>query len=93
MSEKITLEEKSPIEFPCDFIVKVLIHANDDHEEKVINIALRNFPKLDVNTITKRSSKDDNYWSLTITVYAENKAQLDKLYTELSGTEEVIMAL
>jgi len=86
-------ETSSPIKFPCDFIVKIMGKANTQFEERVINIILRHFPDNDLQSIKKRSSRDNNYLSLSITVHPENQAQLDELYQELTNAEEVLFAL
>ena len=86
-------EYSSPIEFPCDFIIKVMGKADEKFEEAVFTIILHHFPTFDRNLITKRASKDNNYWALTFTVYVESKPQLDKIYQDLSDCQEVLMAL
>jgi putative lipoic acid-binding regulatory protein len=40
-----------------------------------------------------RSSKQGRYLSLTVTINAKSRAQLDALYSELSGNPMVIMVL
>jgi uncharacterized protein len=86
-------EFSSPINFPCDFVVKVMGNANQEFIDSVINRFKRHFNDLDENKIVRRNSKDHNYVSLTVTVYAENQAQLDSLYQELSDAPEVLVAL
>lgn len=86
-------EFSSPINFPCDFVVKVMGNADKEFVKSVINRFKRHFKDLDENKIIRRNSKDHNYLSLTITVYAENQAQLDSLYQELSDAPEVLVAL
>lgn len=86
-------ENASHIKFPCDFTIKVLGKNNDDFENKVLMIVHHHFPKFGNGSLQKRLSKGDNYLSLSITIHAENKAQLDAIYTELSAAPEVLMAL
>lgn len=56
-------------------------------------IVRRHFPQFGNGSLQKRLSKGDNYLSLSITIHAENKAQLDAMYTDLSQAPEVLMAL
>ena len=44
-------------------------------------------------TIEMRSSKHGRYLSLTVTLQAKSREQLDALYSELSGHPLVIMVL
>jgi putative lipoic acid-binding regulatory protein len=40
-----------------------------------------------------RESRDGNFVSLTLMVRTENQAQLDAIYTSLSGNDQVLMVL
>lgn len=82
-----------PIEFPCEFAIKIVGEASDFFEEKVNTIIKRHCAEEDIKDISKRHSKQGNYLALTVTVYVENQAQLDSIYIELSSTPEILMAL
>lgn len=43
--------------------------------------------------VVKQPSREGKFVSITITFVAENRAQLDALYTALSDNEHVLMAL
>ncbi len=86
-------EQDSPIKFPCDFIVKITGKNDTDFEKKVIDVITRHYPDFTESSLTKRSSKNKNYLALSVTVHAENKAQLDALYLELNSLPEVLMTL
>ncbi len=83
----------SSIDFPCDFVIKVVGKNTDKFEEVVLGIVKKHFPKYGNGHLNKRLSRNASYQSLTITVYAENKAQLDSLYQDLSSAPEILMAL
>jgi putative lipoic acid-binding regulatory protein len=40
-----------------------------------------------------RDSRGGNYLSVTVTIRAESRAQLDAIYRDLTGDERVLMAL
>ena len=86
-------EHSSPIQFPCDFVVKVMGKAHDEFEKTVYTIIKKHFPDIADNSIKQRHSKDRNYLALSITVHAESKQQLDSLYQDLSSNNQIIMAL
>ena len=85
--------ESSAIQFPCDFTIKVMGKSQPTFEETVLSIIRKHFPAIQKNNIQKKPSKDNNYLSLSITVHAESKVQLDDCYRELSGNKEVLMVL
>lgn len=90
----MTKEEKSsPINFPCDFVVKVMGKASTRFEEQVLNIVLRHFPNNNLNNIIKRNSRDNNYAALSVTVHAQSQEQLNALYEDLTKADEVLFAL
>lgn len=85
--------EESIIEFPCNFTLKVMGKAQGDFEKIVLNVVQKHFPTTNLKSIQKKTSKDNNYLSLSITIYAESKMQLDALYQELSRNKEILMVL
>lgn len=87
------MTDKSPIEFPCDFVIKVMGAANNHFEGLIIRIAERHCQKVHLDKTTKKHSKKGDYVSITLTVHFENKAQMDSLYQEMRETPEILMAL
>lgn len=88
-----TTEFSSPLEFPCDFFVKVMGKTNSNFEKHVMSIFKKHYPKLPDDAVSKRPSKDHNYLAITVKIYAESKQQLDLLYQDLSNEPSVLMAL
>ena len=86
-------KDESLIQFPCDFTLKIMGKAQDDFENLVITIVKKHFPSVTAANIQKKMSKDNHYLSLSVTVYARSKMELDALYQELSTTKEVLMVL
>jgi hypothetical protein len=73
------------LEFPCDFPLKIMGATRDDFAQAVVAVVLRHAPDFDPAGVTMRPSKAGNYLSLTCTIRATSKAQLDALYRELSS--------
>lgn len=86
-------EYSSPLEFPCDFIIKVMGKTDSAFEKNVVAIIKKHYPDTKDTQISKRPSKDNNYLAITATVYAESKEQLDALYKDLSNEPTILMAL
>jgi putative lipoic acid-binding regulatory protein len=73
------------LEFPCEFPLKIMGKADDSLAQVVLDIVTVHAPDFDGATMEMRASSGGNYLSLTCTVIARSKPQLDALYTELSG--------
>ncbi len=73
------------LEFPCEFPLKIMGKADDSLAQVVLEIVTTHAPDFDGATMEMRASSGGNYVSLTCTVIATSKPQLDALYTELSG--------
>ena len=85
--------KESPLTFPTDFPIKVMGRREDGFAQIVSEIVLRHAPDFDPATMEMRSSKQGRYLSLTVTIRAVSREQLDALYSELSGHKMVIMVL
>lgn len=73
------------LEFPCDFPIKIMGARVDEFAQVVVGVVRKHAPDFDPATVQMRPSSKGNYISLTCTVRAVSKAQLDALYRELSA--------
>lgn len=78
-------QNASLFEFPCTFPLKVMGAAHDELAQTVLQIVSRHAPDFDGATMEMRVSSGGKYLSLTCTVEATSRAQLDALYTELTA--------
>ena len=76
--------EPSLLEFPCDFPIKIMGKRADGFAQAVLETVLRHAPDFDAAAIEMRPSAKGNYLSLTCTIRAVSREQLDALYRELS---------
>ena len=81
------------IDFPCDFPIKAMGLASDSFEITVIDIVRRHAPDLKETAIHTRPSSNGKYVSVTVTIRAEHRAQLDAIYQDLTDCPDVLMAL
>lgn len=81
------------LEFPCDFPLKIMGKADDSLAQVVLDIVTLHAPDFDAASMEMRASSGGNYVSLTCTVVARSKPQLDALYTDLSGHPMVKVVL
>lgn len=87
------MSEETLLKFPCDFPLKVMGRHNDDFRSVALGIVQKHTGDVDIGQIEERPSKDGKYLSLTYTIRATSKAQLDALYLELTSCEKVLIVL
>ena len=85
--------DKSLLTFPSIFPIKVMGRREDGFAQTVSDIVLRHAPDFHPETIEMRSSSQGRYLSLTVTINAKSREQLDALYSELSKHPMVAMVL
>ena len=81
----MTEQPETLLEFPCAFPLKVMGLSSDALAQTVLEIVRRHAPGFDGAQREMRASSGGKYVSLTCTITATSKAQLDALYRELSG--------
>lgn len=86
-------EPDSPLQFPCEFPIKAMGLAVHDLEVIVYDIARQHAPDLTKDALNKRESANGKYISITVTINAQSRDQLDAIYQALTDHEHIIMAL
>ena len=81
------------LEFPCEFPIKIMGRTRDGFAQAVVEIVCRHAPDFDAATLEMRTSSAGNYLSVTATVNATSREQLDGLYRELVANPMVAMVL
>ena len=79
------MSEESLLQFPCDFPIKVMGRRQDGFAQAVLEVVLRHAPDFNAAAMEMRPSANGNYMSLTCTVRALSRKQLDALYRELTA--------
>ena len=86
-------ELESLLAFPCDFPIKVMGQTQPGFAQAILGVVLRHAPDFDAATMEMRNSRQGKYLSLTVTVRATSREQLDHLYRELCDHPMVKMVL
>ncbi len=86
-------EEESPLKFPCEFPIKAMGKSDCNLDIIVAEIVRRHAPDLHEAAVKTRASTQGNYVSVTVTVNATSRSQLDAIYQDLVDCETVIMAI
>jgi len=85
--------EQSLIAFPCEFPIKIMGKTQPGFAQAVVEVVKRHAPEFDPATLEVRPSREGRYLSLTCTVQANSREQLDDLYRELCDHPMVTMVL
>ena len=83
----------SLIEYPCDFPIKVMGLSQQSFAQAVMEVVVHHDPGFSAASMQTRSSSGARSVSLTCTVRATSREQLDALYQELCDHPQVVMVL
>jgi putative lipoic acid-binding regulatory protein len=81
------------MQFPMDFPIKVMGKRVDTFADEVVAVVRAHAPGFDPATLEMRASRNGNYLSVTATIRAESRLQLDELYRALSSHHLVTLVL
>lgn len=85
--------EETLIEYPCDFPIKIMGRTAPGFAQTIVELVRRHAPDFEAASVEMRTSKQSKYLSVTCTVRATSREQLDKLYQELCDHPLVVMVL
>jgi len=85
--------DESLFDFPCDFPIKAMGKAADDFDSLVVSLVRKHSPDLREGAVRTRMSQGGKYMSVTVTIQAQSRAQLDAIYIELTAHNRVLMAI
>jgi putative lipoic acid-binding regulatory protein len=83
----------SLIEYPSDFPIKIMGLMQDSFAQTMVEVVVRHDPTFHAGKMEMRPSTKGTYLSLTVTVRATSREQLDNLYRELSSHPMVKVVL
>lgn len=81
------------LEFPCKFPVKAMGRSDADFEAVVTRIILAHAEIYAGEPVKAQPSSSGNFISVTVTIEALSKVQLDRIYQDLTDCEQVLVAL
>lgn len=83
----------SLIEYPSDFPIKIMGAMQESFAETMVEVVTLHDPTFHAGKMEMRPSTKGNYLSLTVTVRATSREQLDNLYRALSSHPMVKVVL
>ncbi len=87
------MSEESVIEFPCDFPIKMMGRDTPEFHATARSLIENHTGPLAEESIQINVSSKGNFVSITVTVNATSQQQLDDIYRDVSGHDDVLMAL
>jgi putative lipoic acid-binding regulatory protein len=79
--------------FPTDFPIKVMGRDSESFRTLTLAIVERHAGPLPPERISERTSRRGRFLALTYTIRAESRAQLDRIYQDLTDSGVVLVAL
>ncbi|HEX5337923.1 MAG TPA: DUF493 domain-containing protein [Gallionella sp.] len=83
----------SLIEYPSEFPLKIFGQQQAGFAQAVLEVVTKHDPGFIAASMQMRASKNARYVSLTCTIRATSREQLDALYQELCDHPMVVMVL
>ena len=83
----------SLIEYPCEFPLKIFGLQQAGFAQAVLEVVTKHDPGFAAASMEMRASKNARYISLTCTINATSREQLDALYQELCDHPSIVMVL
>lgn len=93
MSALINLDEHE-LEFPCDYPIKIIGHAEPSFKKNVLKIIHHHFKKkVSDDLISYKKSRNDKYLSITVQFMAESRHHVDAIYKDLKACSQVVFLI
>lgn len=89
----MTQQDPPKIEFPCEYPIKVMGRNAEDFQEIVIAVMTRHAGMIADHQVKARPSGKGTFVSITVTITATGKPQLDAIFADLKATGRVQMVI
>lgn len=81
------------LEFPCTYPVKAMGRHDDALIQQVWEIVAAHAPQTPADALRTTPSREGRFLSVTITITAHSREQLDAIYADLRASDRVLAAL
>jgi uncharacterized protein len=83
----------SLLEFPCEFPVKMMGRETPEFHVTARALVEKHAGPIPDEAIQSALSRNGRFVSITVTINAQSREQLDNIYRELTAHDDVLMAL
>ncbi len=87
------MSDETLLEFPCEFPIKMMGRDTPEFRTMVRELVEKHTGPVADDAIQSSLSRNGRFVSVTITVTAESREQLDNIYRDVTAHEDVLMAL
>ena len=87
------MSEETLLEFPCEFPIKMMGRDTPEFRATVRELVEKHTGPLADDAVQSSLSRNGRFVSVTITVTAQSREQLDNIYRDATAHEDVLMAL
>jgi len=81
------------LEFPCAYPVKAMVRTSVEARRAVLGAVARHTEFSHRNDVRVRPSRNGRFESITVTIQAASREQLEAVYEEVRALEAVVMTL
>jgi len=89
----MTTDSDSLFDFPCRFPIKAMGRNGGNFESVVTDIVFRHAELFPGEEVRVQPSGKGNFLSVTVTIEAVSREQLDRIYHDLTDCAQILMAL
>lgn len=87
------MSDDSALEFPCDFPVKMMGRDTPEFRATARALVEKHAGAVEDDAIQATLSRNGRFVSVTVTITATSRAQLDAIYEDVTAHDDVLMAL
>lgn len=89
----MTGADDSPLVFPCEFPIKAMGAAHGTFEATVRGIIAAHAPEAETAAARVSESRNGRFVSVTLSITATSRGQLDAIYADLQAHDSVLATL
>ena len=87
------MSDESLLEFPCEFPIKMMGRDTSDFRATARALVEKHAGEVADEAVKASLSRNGRFVSITVTITATSREQLDAIYHEVTAHEDVLMAL
>jgi hypothetical protein len=87
------MSDESALEFPCAFPIKMMGRDTPEFRATARALVEKHVGEVANDAVKAAMSRNGRFVSVTVTITATSREQLDAIYQEVTAHEDVLMAL
>jgi putative lipoic acid-binding regulatory protein len=81
------------LSFPCEFPIKMMGRDVPEFRQAALAVVERHAGHVEEDAVRVAASSNGNFLSITVTITATSREQLDNIYRDLTDDEQILVAL